>query len=209
VGRGLEEALAGVDVIVHAASSGLRRSQQVDVDGTGRLMELAYTRGVLHVVYISIVGIERIPMTYYKHKLAAEARVMNGGVAWTILRATQFHDLLDLFIRGFTLLPVAFAPTDWKYQLVDSGEVADALCRCVVAGPQGRVPDMGGPQVQTVGELMRAWLAVRHMRRLVIPVPLPGKIAHGFRHGYNTCPENRQGRITWAEWLRCKYGEGR
>jgi uncharacterized protein YbjT (DUF2867 family) len=206
-GAGVDEALRDVDVIIHAASSALRRSQQVDVDGTGALVERAKSAGVSHLIYISIVGIEHIPMTYYQHKLAAEQRIINGGVPWTILRATQFHDLLDRFIGTFTRLPIpiAFAPTDWKYQLVDSGEVADALCMCVAAGPRERVPDMGGPQVQTVRELMRSWLAARGLRRLVIPLPLPGAVAHAFRQGYNTCPQNRQGRITWEEWLRGKY----
>src|SRR5262249_1966772 len=160
------------------------------------------------IIYISIVGIERVPFAYYQYKVLAEKVVTAGGIPWTILRATQFHDLLDLFLQAFTKLPLAVVPLDFQFQPVDSGEVAGALCDYVAAGPRGRVPDMGGPQVQTSGELLRAWLAARGMRRLVLQLPMFGKTASGFKHGYNTCPEHRQGKITWEEWLRYKYGEG-
>jgi uncharacterized protein YbjT (DUF2867 family) len=200
-GAGLEQALAGVDAIVHAASSAMSHTQQVDVEGTRRLAALAKAAGVGHLVYISIVGIERIPLGYYRAKVAGEAAVIDGGVPWTILRATQFHDLLDRFMRTYTRYPITPAPLDYKYQPVDAGEVADALVACVAAGPCGRAPDMGGPQVLTISQMLRPWLRARHLRRLVIPLPLPGALSHAFRNGYNTCPDHRQGRITWEEWL--------
>jgi hypothetical protein len=112
---------------------------------------------------------------------------------------------LDHFLRGFTKYPVSLVPTDFQYQPVDVGEVADALCACVAAGPQGLVPDMGGPEVMTVGRMIRPWLAANRMRRLVIPIRLPGALAHALRHGYNTCPQNLQGKVTWAEWLARRY----
>ena len=207
-GVGVVESLSGVDVIVHAASSAMQHSRQVDVDGTRRLLELARTRAISHVVYISIVGIERIPLGYYKDKVAGEEAVMAGGVPWTILRATQFHNLIDRFLRGFTKYVLAPVATDFQYQPVDAGEVADALIACVSAGPRGRVPDMGGPEVLTLGRMIRPWLVARGLHRLVIPVRAPGALAHAFRHGYNTCPNNRQGKVTWADWLSARYRTG-
>jgi uncharacterized protein YbjT (DUF2867 family) len=61
-GTGLAEAVDGVDVIVHAASSPVKR--QVDVDGTRKLLAQAKAAGVEHFVYISIVGIEQIDYSY-------------------------------------------------------------------------------------------------------------------------------------------------
>ena len=52
---------------------------------------------VRHFVYVSIVGVDRIPVAYYRHKLEAERRVVAGGMPWTIVRATQFHDLIDVW----------------------------------------------------------------------------------------------------------------
>lgn len=206
-GAGLEAALAGAPIIVHCASSPLRRTREVDVDGTRRLLDAARAADVQHFVYISIVGIDRIPTyPYYRVKLDAEREIERAGIPYTILRATQFHDLLDGVLQLVQRWPFALLPKDLQFQLVDSGEVADALAACVATGPVGRAPDMGGPEVLMSKDIIAAWLAARGLRRLVIHLPLPGKAAAGFRQGLNTCSENRQGKVTWAEWLARKYG---
>ncbi len=204
-GQGLAEAVAGVQIIIHAATSPLR-SQPVDVDGTRRLIEAARSAHIDHLVYISIVGIDRVPLGYYRAKLAAENMITASHLSWSILRATQFHDLLDAFIQPIAWFPLGFLPTHFQFQPIDSGEVAEELVRCVAAGPSGRLPDMGGPEIHRMGELAHTWLNARRMRRPIIPWPLPGKVGHAFRNGYHTCPDNRQGKITWAEWLHKRYG---
>src|SRR5437773_7582049 len=84
--KGLVEALRGVDVIVHAASSPFMHPQRVDVDGTARLLKEAQAAGVGHIVYISIVGIERFPAYYYyRAKLAVEQQLEQGVLPWSIL----------------------------------------------------------------------------------------------------------------------------
>src|SRR3990170_5638680 len=98
-GEGLAEAVAGVDVIVHCASSPFRRTREVDVEGTRRLLERAREAGVAHFVYISIVGVDLIPLGYYKHKLAAERLIEESGVPYSILRAPQFFTLIDELLR--------------------------------------------------------------------------------------------------------------
>lgn len=203
-GAGLPAAVQGVDVIVHAASSPFRDSFAVDVLGTRRLLNEA--QRARHFIYISIVGIERIPMAYYQHKLAAEQVIKEAGIPWTILRATQFHTLLDYFLSAAARLPVLFLPTDFQFQLVDTGEVADVLAQAVDAPSAGYLPDMGGPEVLRLGAIARSWLAARGIKRRVIPVPLPGWTAASFRRGDNTTPQNRQGQITWEQWLQQTYG---
>ena len=206
-GQGLAEAVADVDIIVHAASDPLR-SRQIDVNGTRLLLTKARETGVVsHVVYISIVGIDRIPYGYYTSKLEAEERIKQSGIPWSILRATQFHTLLDIMLRATTKLPLVLFPADLPFQVLDPGEAADRLCEIVAAGPSGSVPDLGGPEVLTGRQLMRIWLKQRGLHRLVIPLWLPGKAAYGFRHGFNTCgsSEARRGTITWSEWVQKKY----
>ncbi len=205
-GRGVSEAVSDIDVIIHAATSVTRHTQQVDVDGTRLLLEKARAAGVSHVIYISIVGIDLIPFPYYRYKLATEAVIKSAGIPWSILRATQFHTLLDLFLRSLTKLPlVTILTTDLKFQPIAPSEVASRLCEIMTAGPGDHLPDIGGPQVQTLGELAHTWLNIRGLRRALIHLPLPGKVAQGFRRGYNTCPEHVLGKITWAEWVRGKY----
>ncbi len=207
-GEGLSHAVSGVDLIVHAASSPFRRSEEVDVGGTERLLGQARDAGVSHFLYISIVGIDRIPLGYYKRKLAAESCVEREGVPWSILRATQFHTLIDMQLRALLRFPIGVAPTDFRFQPVDPGEVADRVLEYAEAGPSGRLPDLGGPEVSTLGDLARTWAQIRGLRRLIVPLPLPGKIAAGFRQGLNTTPEGKYGHVTWADWVRRRYGSG-
>src|SRR3990172_2973042 len=98
-GEGLAEAVAGVDMIVHAASSPFGKTRQVDVEGIRRLLPAA-APATPHLFYISIVGVDRIPFPYYRAKLAAEKLVEEPAVPYTILRATQFHTLIDRLLRN-------------------------------------------------------------------------------------------------------------
>jgi len=206
-GQGIADAVAGIDVVVHAASSPFKHTRQIDVDGTRLLLEQARVAGVAHVIYISIVGIDRILYYYYRAKLAAEELVKNNDIPWSILRATQFHYLIDLFFQAATKVPlVTLLPTDLLCQSIAESEVASRLCEIVVAGPRGRLPDLGGPEVLTAGQMAHTWLMLRGMHRRVLPLHLPGEVAQGFRRGFNTCPDQPvRGHIPWTEWVQRKY----
>lgn len=208
-GAGLADAVRGVDCIIHAASAAtpFGKTQRVDVAGTERLLQVAKQAGVANLFYISIVGIDRIPFSYYKYKLAAEKVIENPGIPWTILRATQFHSLLDMFFHGLAKLPVMLVPTDFRFQLIDTSDVAEVMVQAVGQGASGRLPDLGGPVVQTAGELVQLWLAHQPFSRRVWHLPLPGKVGAGFRAGYNTIPERPSGTITWEAWLQRRYGK--
>ncbi len=204
MGQGLAEAVAGVEAIVHAATGTMRRPR-VDVRGTENLVKAAHDAGTSHLFYISIVGIDRVPFGYYKAKLAAEKLIEEAGVPWSVLRATQFHPLIDMFLHMLVRLPVAALPRDFQFQPIDAGEVAERMVQHLAGGPAGRLPDIGGPQVRSFGDLARAWLKARGKRALVLPLPLPGRTASGFRRGYNCTPGHADGRITWEEWLSQRY----
>ena len=210
-GQGIADAVTGVDVVVHAASSPFKHTQKVDVDGTRFLLEQARAAGVAHVIYISIVGVNRIPSDYYRAKLAAEELVQQSGIPWSLLRATQFHYLVDLFFQAVTKVPwVMLLPTDLQCQSIAESEVASRLCEITVAGPSGRLPDLGGPEVLTAGEMARIWLIRNGMHRRILPIHVPGKVAQGFRRGYNTCPDQPvRGHITWSKWLQIESEERR
>lgn len=206
-GQGLAKAVQGIGCIVHTATSPLRHSQQVDVDGTRQLLEQARAAAVSHIVFISVVGIDRLPYGYYRCKLEAEALIQSSGVPWSLLRATQFHFFLDATLQAAARIPLLTPlPTDLRFQPIAESEVARRLCELMQAAPAGRVPDIGGPEVQTLGDLAKAWLMLRKMHRLMLPVYLPGKSAHALRRGDMTCPERAIGKITWAQWVEQKYG---
>jgi uncharacterized protein YbjT (DUF2867 family) len=204
-GADLAQAVAGVETIVHAATSPFRRPWPVDVTGTRRLLEAARASGVGHVVHVSIVGIDRIPFAYYQAKVAGEAVVREAGIPFTILRATQFHSLVDRFLEPLRGWPIAFTFTDFKFQPIDTGEVAGRLRDLVAQPPAGLLPDMGGPEVLSLGQMARVWFAAQGKRTWLIGLPLPGAVGHAFRSGYNTCPDHRDGTVTWAEWVTRRY----
>lgn len=200
-GAGLEEAVRGVDVIVHCASSP-RKMRQVDVEGTERLLEVAYWAGVSHLVFISIVGVDRDPyFPYYRIKLDTERIIERSLLPWTILRATQFHDLLLRIIRFLERLPILTVPKGLLFQPIDVGEVAHRLAELALSEPAGRVPDVGGPEARTAAELTCSYLEVSGRRRRVVEMPVPGKTARAFREGAHLCLDQKYGRIRWEEFL--------
>jgi uncharacterized protein YbjT (DUF2867 family) len=200
-GEGLEEAVEGVGTIVHCTSSPVR-TRQVDVKGTERLLLVANRAGVSHVVFISIVGVDRNPYyPYYRMKLETERIVEQSSVPWTILRATQFHEFVLRQIRFLELGPVALAPKGFLLQPIDPGEVADRLVELALSEPAGRVPDVGGPEVRTFADLARAYQKATGRHRELVEVPIPGKTARALRQGAQTNVDRRYGRVTWEEFL--------
>ncbi|MFQ5946645.1 MAG: SDR family oxidoreductase, partial [Anaerolineae bacterium] len=194
-GTGVAEAAGGADVVVHAATTSaftpygvdlrtaLLPSPDVDVDGTSRLIEAAHSAGVPRLVYVSIVGIERLPLQYYRYKLHAEELVTASELDWAILRATQFHSLIDSMLQAAASLPLMGLPTNLRFQPLDPAEVAGWLRNAIQDGATGRLPDVGGPEVLSLGELAAIWLKARGEKRRLIHLPVPGKMAHAFREG--------------------------
>jgi len=204
-GEGLKLAVRGIDTIVHCATSPFRRAREVDAVGTVRLLETASLAGVGHFVYISIVGIDRASSyPYYRVKLDAERVVEGSPVPHTILRATQFHDLVLMALRFLGRSPVMPIPRGFLGQPVDAVEVADRLVELALSGPAGRVPDIGGPEVGTLAGAARTYLEVTGLRRRILEVPVPGKTARSFRDGALVCPKNAYGEIRWEDFLRSR-----
>ncbi|MGW8555499.1 SDR family oxidoreductase [Streptomyces tubercidicus] len=203
-GTGLPEALAGVDAIVHCASS----PTGGDMEAAGRLVQAAKAARVPHLVYISIVGVDRVPLRYYRTKLAVERLIEDSGIGWTVLRTTQFHDLVLQLIKAGARSPVLPVPSGVRVQPVEVREVAARLAELASGPPAGRVPDLGGPEVLTAPDLVRATLEAGGRRRLVVPVWLPGKSAAALRRGGNLAPERAEGRRSYGEFLGERVGGG-
>ncbi len=84
-GEGLDRAAHGAGTIIHCASGPFRKTRQVDVEGTKRLLEAATRAGVSHLVYISIVGIDLVPSyPYYRIKQEAGWVVEGSPVPHTL-----------------------------------------------------------------------------------------------------------------------------
>jgi uncharacterized protein YbjT (DUF2867 family) len=207
-GAGLEAAVTGVEAIVHAASATVQpqKVQATDVLGTRRLLAMAREAGVRHAVYVSIVGIDGVAYPYYRGKVAAEAVMREGIVPWSILRATQFHPFMEFVLGYLSTLPrLALVPFKWQFQPVDAGEVAARLVEVVTAPPAGMLPDFGGPEVRDFKSLAESWLKARELNKRLINLPLPLKAARMVAEGRLTCPDHKDGTITFEQYLDKRY----
>ncbi|MFI2616848.1 SDR family oxidoreductase [Streptomyces sp. NPDC018584] len=196
-GPGLDAAVAGVDVIVHCAST----PRGGDERAARNLIEAARKAGVGHLVYISIVGVDRVPLGYYRAKLAVEKLVEESGLGWTVLRTTQFHDLVLRVLARAARLPVLLLPAGVSDQPIAADEVAARLAELAAAPPAGRVADMGGPQVRTFTDLAHAYLRATGKRRPVLRVPLAGRTYRAMRAGGHLAPGRAVGKGTFEEFL--------
>ncbi|KUL37496.1 NmrA family transcriptional regulator [Streptomyces sp. NRRL F-4489] len=196
-GEGLDEAVAGASVIVHCATGNGRS----DIKATRNLLHAALRGGRPHLLYVSIVGVDRVGLSYYRAKLACERLVADSGLPWTVQRTTQFHELIVWMCTSQRWLPAIVMPGGVSFQPVDTGEVAVRLAALAGAPPAGRAPDMGGPEVRRAADLARAYLRSRGARRPVLPVPMPGVAMRAYRAGEHLAPEHADGRITFDQFL--------
>lgn len=196
-GAGLDAALDGVDTIVHC------------VYPAENLVAAAKRAGSPHLLYVSIVGIDRVPFVFYRRMLANERTIAGSGVPWTVLRATQFHDLIAFVLRVLAKPPVMALPSGLKFQPVDVRDVGERLAGLALGEPIGRAPDFGGPQARTLDDLARSYLAIAGRRRPMAPIRLPGKVFGGIRGGGLLTPEHAAGTITFEQYLEEQQAAGR
>jgi uncharacterized protein YbjT (DUF2867 family) len=208
-GAGIDSAVAGTSVVIHCATTRGRG----DVETTRRLIEAAKAQPGPqaerpHLVYISIVGIDRIPYFYFRAKLAAERLIEGSGLPWTVLRTTQFHDLIAMITEVQRRLPVCVSLAGTRFQPIEVREVADRLVELATGEPAGRVPDMAGPEIRTHTDLARSYLQSVGRRRRVLPLWLPGGMFRKLRQGANLAPDRAVGRITFEDFLAERAGRG-
>ena len=201
----LQAAISSAEVVVHCASD-FGSAQDVDVAGTRNLLEAAGGVGVGHLVYVSIVGVDRIPLKYYRAKREAEVLIENQGVPWTIQRATQFHPFIETLLAGTARLPLMICPKGLRFQPIGVDQVAGRLGEHVAAGPSGMADDLGGPEVLTYKDLASTWLSAVGRRRPLVQVPLLGRVGRALREGANLCPDHASGGPTWQQYLDATHG---
>ncbi len=198
-GAGVAEATRGAELIVHAASDFRRRFGKVDIAQTQRL--IAATGDARHLLQVSIVGIDSIPYAYYRNKLECERLIATSGIRHTILRATQFHELLAWPLRASERFPLALLPLDFRFQPIAAAEVGGRAAELIHATPLNGRLDFGGPEVLTLAQMAELWRAERGRPRRLARLPIPGELGRAFREGRNTCPEQAEGRQTWAQFV--------
>ena len=204
-GEGIEAAVTGTEIIVHCAGTA-----KGDEDKARHLARDASRAGARHLVFISVVGADRVPIAsaidramfgYFGAKLAAERVVTDSGLPWTTLRVTQFYESLPMVARQMARMPVIPVPSGVRFQPVDAAEVATRLVELALGPPAGLVPDVAGPRIYGMADLLRGYLQARGKHRAMVPVRLPGAAARAIRAGANLAPDRAVGHRTWEEFL--------
>lgn len=197
-GEGID--LAGAETVLHLAGG-----PKGDDEATRNLVRAAVDAGVRHLVHISVVGADRVPVAWLRMKHAAEQAIAESGLPWTTLRAAQFHDLTLTVAEKMAKLPIVPVPGGLRFQPVDAADVADRLVELTLGEPAGLVTDLVGPTVYGMGDLVRGYLRATGRRRPMMPVRMPGKAGKSYRAGENLNLNGADhGHRTWEDFLAAR-----
>ncbi|RKS79956.1 uncharacterized protein YbjT (DUF2867 family) [Motilibacter peucedani] len=204
-GEGLDEVLAGADVVVDVTNSPSLAPDEVLAffETTGRTLAAAEAAaGVQHHLVVSIVGLDGMQDSpYMRAKLAQERILESSGVPFTALRATQFMEFTGGILAMSTQDGVVRLP-DADIQPVAADDVADALAELAVGEPVQGPVELGGPDVLPIGELARRYLAARgEQRELVVDAQALYSGAVLERGSLCTHPGARVGAVSLEQWL--------
>lgn len=204
-GTGLAEAFAGADVVVDATNA-LRTRRGAAVRTftamAGHVQDTAARSGVGRIVVLSIVGIDEIPYAYYEAKLAQEAAYREGSVPVVVQRTTQFHEFAEQMLAFGRHGPLAVVPS-MRSQPVAVADVADALCDAASGGlpVDGFAPELAGPEVLTVPDMVRRLVRARGESVRVVPVRIPGRAGRMMATGALLPERPRVATTPFDDWL--------
>jgi uncharacterized protein YbjT (DUF2867 family) len=183
-GRGVADAVAGVDAVIDVSGPGRSWGSSTIVfftRGTEHLVSAGLRAGVRHHVALSIVGCDRVPAAYYEAKRRQEDRVLSDGVPGTVLRSTQCHEfagqILDRARRPIAIVPVM------RVQPIAAREIAEMLVALALGPPAGRAPELAGPNEEDLPSMVRRLARRRRLRRPVLGVRVPGSAGHAVASG--------------------------
>src|SRR5262249_42385217 len=160
-GQGLEEVMAGTQVVIDLANSPSFEDRAVMefFETSGRNLLAAEAKaGVRHHVAVSIVGTDRTPDNgYFRAKVAQEKLIEASGIPFTIIRATQFLEFLGGIAASSTdgnivrLSPGLFQP-------IAADDVAATVADVAVAAPRNGIVEIAGPERAPFNEIVARYL---------------------------------------------------
>ncbi|GAA3387251.1 SDR family oxidoreductase [Cryptosporangium minutisporangium] len=203
-GDGLGDVLVGVDAVIDVTNGpATDRDEAVAYFGTTtrNLLAAEQRAGVRHHVLLSIAGLDRVEGNpHYAGKREQERLVSAGPVPWTIVPATQFHDFAAM-VASWTESDGVAALPPLLVQPVAPEDVADVLVEIALGAPQGRYPDLAGPEPQDLVDMARRTNEARGRSVRLVPSWSAG---FGVEMAGNVMLPGDQARIaptTFDEWL--------
>jgi uncharacterized protein YbjT (DUF2867 family) len=197
----LNDAVSNSDIIIHCASNP-RNSRIVDIEGTKNLLEIALQKQIKHFIYISIVGVDKSSFPYYQSKFEVEKMIQESNLPFSILRATQFHDMiLDRFIKPFEEEGSLKIPQEMKFQSIATEDVAEKLVSLTIESATNAVEIISGPEIFAIEQMSQIYLEVSGRTGKIEPSLYDQEIHELFRSGVNLCSDCKSGKITWKNFL--------
>jgi uncharacterized protein YbjT (DUF2867 family) len=175
-GQGLDEAVAGADVVVNLTNSPTfdEASPAFFRTSMDNLLAAAEKGGVRHFVILSIVGVDQVPeLDYYRAKVLQEDLLKAGPIPYSIVRATQFMEFMDAVLSWTADGDTVRLPAT-PIQPIASKDVARAVAEVAAGTPLGGVHNIAGPEIFPLDELGRITLAHRSDGRTVVTDPAAG-----------------------------------
>ncbi len=174
-GEGLEEALAGVDVVVDVANSPSFADDDVMAffrTSTGKLLAAGERAGVHHHVALSVVGAHRLPDSgYLRAKTAQEELIRTSGRPYSLVAATQFFEFVGAIADAGTVDGAVHIPPA-AFQPIAAADVAGIVARVATQTPSNGLLEIGGPERVRFDEFVGRVLAERGDPRPVVSDPL-------------------------------------
>jgi len=173
-GEGLQEAIAGVQVVIDLANSpSFEEKAAMDFfEAAGRnLFAAERAAGVRHHVALSVVGTDRMQaMGYFRAKLLQENHIRNSGIPYTIVHATQFFEFTGAIAQSATEGTTVRLPTG-AFQPIAADNVADAMADVGVSEPLNGMIEIAGPDRAPMNEFIARYLKAFNDPRSVIADP--------------------------------------
>jgi uncharacterized protein YbjT (DUF2867 family) len=158
-GDGLNEALAGVEIVIDAAtgpSPDEQAATEFFTTAARNLQETGQWAGVQRIVVVSIIGADRFSAGYNVAKVAHEQAHLSGPIPAQVLRAAQFHEFVEQVLDWGRRGDVAYVMKA-QTQLVAARTVAEALAE--VATGESTISEIAGPRVESFVEMARLFAA--------------------------------------------------
>jgi uncharacterized protein YbjT (DUF2867 family) len=178
-GEGLDQAVAGADVVVGLANSPTFDDTALDFFRTAmdNLLGAGDRAGVKHQVVLSIVGVDRVPrLDYYRAKTLQEELLRKGPTPYSIVRATQFFEFMDAVMSWSADDTVVRLPAT-RLQPMAAADVVDAVVGVALGSPLQGIRNVAGPDVLPLDEIGRMTLLARHDDRIVVTDETAGMFA--------------------------------
>ncbi|MEE2041541.1 SDR family oxidoreductase [Nocardiopsis sp. CT-R113] len=178
-GEGLEEAVAGADVVVNLTNSPTFDEASYAFFRTSmeNLLAAGVRGGARHFVVLSIVGVDQVPaLDYYRAKVLQEEILQAGPLPYSIVRATQFMEFVDSVLSWTSDDGTVRLPST-PLRPIAAADVSAVVAEVAAGTPLNGVLEIAGPDVYPLDELGRITLAARGDGRSVTTDDTAGMFA--------------------------------